>query len=169
LLYKPQIAQKRILIINNCEKLNFTTQSSLLKILEEPKNHFIIILITTNPQKLLKTIKSRLLPIRFIKPTKPELVDFIKNKYPNSFKDLPYLMELSQNRPAQIINFIKNRETLKEKENNIKIYRNISKSNFINQSSIIKELLSSFEKQETKDQTNTESSVKTYLKNIVND
>jgi DNA polymerase III delta prime subunit len=137
--------------------------------LEEPKNHFIIILITTNPQKLLKTIKSRLLPIRFIRPTQVELINFIKEKYPNNLKDLPYLIELSQNRPAQIINFIENKETLKEKENNIKIYKNISKTNFINQSLIIKELLSSFEKQETKDQTNTESSVKTYLKNIVND
>lgn len=169
LLYKPQISSKRILIINNCEKLNLTTQSSLLKILEEPKNHFIIILITTNPQKLLKTIKSRLLPIRFVKPSKEELISFIQNKYPNALKNLTYLIELSQNRPAQIINFIENQNLLTQKENNIKLYRNISKTNFINQSQIIKNLLSNFEKQETKDSTNIENTVKTYLKDIVND
>jgi len=167
LLYKPQISEKRILIINNCEKLNFTTQSSLLKTLEEPKNHFIIILITTNPQKLLKTIKSRLIPIRFIKPNKEELISFIQEKYPKHLKDLDYLMKLSQNRPAQIINFLENQNSLVEKESNIKIYRNLSKTNFINQSKLIKNLISEFENKF--DNKDSESPIKTYLKTIVND
>ena len=169
LIFKPQFSKKKVLIINNCEKLNITTQSSLLKMLEEPKNDFLIILVTSNPQKLLKTIKSRVMPIRFIKPTKEELITYINQYYPNKIQDLPYLLDLAENRPANIFNFIKDKEILKEKEKNLQMYKNICKTNFIQQSNLIKDLLAPFSKQETKDQTSTDISVKTYLKSLVND
>ncbi|HRZ30019.1 MAG TPA: hypothetical protein P5052_04890 [Candidatus Paceibacterota bacterium] len=170
LLYKPQISKKRVLIINNCEKLNIETQSSLLKTLEEPKNNTIIILITTNPQKLLKTINSRLLSIRFTKPSQNDIIDFIKNKYPNYSKNLSHILELSHNRPAQVINYIRDQELLKNTDNNIKIFNDLSKNNFDNQSTIIKNLMTHLQSQEETNQTDDkEKFIKTYLKTIIND
>lgn len=164
-LYKPQLGKKRILIINDCEKLNLSTQSSLLKLLEEPKNDFLIILVSTNPQKLLKTIRSRIIPIRFTKPSKKDLVDFIEKKYQKDIKNLEYLINLSEGKPAKLINFIENQEALKIKENNVQIYKNILKGNFVQQSNIIKNIVSNLkEKDEEKN-----LSKKNYLKNIVND
>jgi len=168
LMYKPQISHKKILIINNCEKLNLTTQSALLKELEEPKNNFIIILITSNPQKLLKTIKSRVIPIRFTKPNKTELIEYIKKSFNKNISNIDYLINLSQNRPAQIINFINNIDTLKNKENNINIFKKISKKSFIEQSSLIKHLLEKFEELENIN-SESEVSIKSYLKPIIND
>ncbi len=168
LLYKPQLSKKRILIINDCEKLNFTVQSSLLKMLEEPKNHFLIILITTNPQKLLKTIKSRVIPLRFTKPTVAELTSFIQVNHATKASNLDYLINLSQNHTARTINYLNNTETLKAKEQNIKLFEKISKTNFVEQSSIIKNLISEFEIKEKED-VDAAIGIKTYLKDIIND
>ena len=168
LLYKPQLSQKRILIINDCEKLNLTVQSSLLKMLEEPKNHFLIILISTNPHKLLKTIKSRIIPLRFTKPTKTELVDFIQLNHPTQIKNLDYLINLSSNHTAKTIEYINNSTSLKSREENIKLFEKILKANFIEQSSLIKQLISNYEIKEKED-SDASSGIKTFLKTIIND
>lgn len=170
LLYKPHLSQKRVLIINNCEKLTLATQSSLLKILEEPKNHTTIILITTNPQKLLKTIGSRLLWVRFTKPKQNDIIDFIKNQYPIDSKNLSHILELSQNHPARIINYLKNPDQLKATENNIKFLNNLAKNNFCEQSKLIKELMANLQDKEETDWTDDkEKFIKTNLKKIIND
>jgi len=169
LLYKPQLSNKRILIINDCEKLNLTVQSSLLKMLEEPKNHFLIILVSTNPQKLLKTIKSRVIPLRFIKPSKNELVDFIQLNHPTQVKNLDYLINLSNNHTAKTIEYINDSNSLKSREENIKLFEKLLKSNFIEQSSLIKNLISEFEIQNKEDADMASLGIKTFLKTIIND
>lgn len=54
---------KRIYIINNCEKLNTQSSNSILKFLEEPEENIIAILITKNQYQLLETITSRCLNV----------------------------------------------------------------------------------------------------------
>lgn len=44
---------------HNCHKLTGDAQNALLKMLEEPPSHVYFILCTTEPQKLLKTVKGR--------------------------------------------------------------------------------------------------------------
>jgi DNA polymerase III subunit delta' len=50
---------KKVYIINNCEKLNNNAANSLLKFLEEPEDGIIAILLTNNIYQVLKTITSR--------------------------------------------------------------------------------------------------------------
>jgi len=136
--------------------------------LEEPKNHFLIILISTNPHKLLKTIKSRIIPLRFTKPTKTELVDFIQLNHPTQIKNLDYLINLSSNHTAKTIEYINNSTSLKSREENIKLFEKILKANFIEQSSLIKQLISNYEIKEKED-SDASSGIKTFLKTIIND
>ncbi len=49
----------RIVLINNAEYLNINSSNALLKIIEEPNDKLIFILIHNTPHKLLETIKSR--------------------------------------------------------------------------------------------------------------
>lgn len=49
----------RVVIIQGCEQLNNETSNALLKILEEPPSDATLILTTSQPDKLLLTIKSR--------------------------------------------------------------------------------------------------------------
>ena len=56
---KPYAGQYKFAIIDQAENLTQEASNALLKVFEEPTAYTIIILITTNPQKLLKTIRSR--------------------------------------------------------------------------------------------------------------
>lgn len=58
-------ADKKIYIINNCDKLNKHSANSLLKFLEEPEDNIIAILITDNVYNVLDTIVSRCQKINF--------------------------------------------------------------------------------------------------------
>lgn len=56
---KPYEGYKKVFIIFNGEKMTHQAQNALLKTLEEPPGHSIIILTTANSKNLLPTISSR--------------------------------------------------------------------------------------------------------------
>ena len=62
---KPIISSKKVYIINNCEKMNKEAQNALLKTLEEPPEFIVIILISSNENAILNTIKSRCMTVKF--------------------------------------------------------------------------------------------------------
>lgn len=62
---KPITSSKKVIVIDDSDKMTEEAQNGLLKTLEEPPEYAIIILIATNENKLLNTIKSRCLKISF--------------------------------------------------------------------------------------------------------
>ena len=62
---KPIISTKKVYIINNADQMTQEAQNSLLKTLEEPPEYITIILVTSNENAILNTIKSRLLKVNF--------------------------------------------------------------------------------------------------------
>lgn len=56
---KPYSSRYKIYIIDDAQLLNQSAQNALLKTLEEPPAYAVIILLTTNVDKLLQTILSR--------------------------------------------------------------------------------------------------------------
>ncbi len=80
---KPIVSNKKVIIINDSDKMTEEAQNSLLKTLEEPPEYIVIILIASNENKLLNTIKSRCLKISFSSLSKEEIMDYInKNTVP---------------------------------------------------------------------------------------
>lgn len=57
--FKPLESDCRVFLIDECHKLTGDAQNALLKILEDTPNHVYFILATTEPQKLISTIKGR--------------------------------------------------------------------------------------------------------------
>lgn len=55
----------KIAVIDDADKMNVSAQNSLLKMLEEPNEKTIIILVTSNEKKLLPTILSRCRRVKF--------------------------------------------------------------------------------------------------------
>ncbi len=65
--YMATSSANRIWIIDECHKLTNDAQNALLKILEEPPSHVYFVLCTTEPNKLLETIKGRCIQLQ-VKP-----------------------------------------------------------------------------------------------------
>jgi DNA polymerase-3 subunit delta' len=63
--YRPYEAANRFFIIDNADKMNDPAANALLKTLEEPPEGAHIFLITSRPDSLLPTIRSRCQTIRF--------------------------------------------------------------------------------------------------------
>ncbi len=63
--FRPFEADKRIFIINDADKMNDSSANALLKTLEEPPSTTYLILITSRPDALLQTVRSRCQNIRF--------------------------------------------------------------------------------------------------------
>lgn len=57
--YQPLEGPCRVWLLDECHKMSNDAQSALLKALEDPQPHVYYILATTDPQKLLNTIRGR--------------------------------------------------------------------------------------------------------------
>ena len=64
---KPITSNRKVYIINNSDTMTKEAQNCLLKTLEEPPEYATIILISSNENKLLNTIRSRCIKINFNK------------------------------------------------------------------------------------------------------
>ena len=60
-------------MIDEAHMLTLEASNALLKTLEEPPNHVMFILATTNPEKLIETIRSRTANIFFKRATSDEI------------------------------------------------------------------------------------------------
>lgn len=66
--------KSQVFIIQNCEKMHVNAANSLLKFIEEPQSSSYMILLTSDENKVLPTIKSRTQIFRFPK-NKPLLIE----------------------------------------------------------------------------------------------
>lgn len=57
--FRPIESDCRVWVLDECQKMTGDAQNALLKILEDAPDHVYFILCTTDPQKLLSTVKGR--------------------------------------------------------------------------------------------------------------
>lgn len=74
----PANAFAKVYIIDEAHMLTTEACNALLKTLEEPPEHVYFILATTNPEKLIATIRSRTTLISFKKASKEEILRSLK-------------------------------------------------------------------------------------------
>ena len=75
----PTESEKRVFVIDEADKMNVEAQNSILKTLEEPPEYVVIILIVTNENKMLETIKSRCNILKFDSLKNEEIEEYLKN------------------------------------------------------------------------------------------
>src|SRR3972149_5898243 len=71
----PARARRKVYIIDEAHMLTTEASNALLKTLEEPPSHVNFILATTNPEKLIETIRSRATSVSFRKAASDEIVN----------------------------------------------------------------------------------------------
>lgn len=78
---KPIISNRKVYIINDSDKMTSEAQNCLLKTLEEPPEFVTIILIGSNENAFLSTIKSRCMILHFNKIPDNEIKAFLEENY----------------------------------------------------------------------------------------
>jgi DNA polymerase-3 subunit delta' len=75
--YLPHHGSRRIFLIDGVDRANDQAANSLLKTLEEPPDHLILILTAANAYDLLPTIRSRAVPFSFAPLAPEEMHEFV--------------------------------------------------------------------------------------------
>lgn len=76
----PLESPTKFVIIDPADKLNNSSANSLLKILEEPPPHVLFMLITSEPSRMLPTIRSRCAELRLEAVPLDELTEWLKKQ-----------------------------------------------------------------------------------------
>lgn len=79
--YRPYEARARFFIVDDADKMNDAAANALLKTLEEPPLTSYIVLITSRPDRLLQTIRSRSQMIRFSPVDTGEIETLLSQKF----------------------------------------------------------------------------------------
>ncbi len=83
----PVEFRKKVLFIHGADRLNINAANALLKLLEEPPDHLLIFLFTSNLSSILPTILSRCTLIRFHPIPKSLLVEWLQKETGVTEKD----------------------------------------------------------------------------------
>lgn len=97
-------ATKRVVVIEDAEKMTIPAQNSLLKILEEPPDDTIIILTSSLPHKLLQTILSRVNRVHFVKPSEEDTRKFLSVNH--SEQDIEQSYFIAEGKVGSIISLV---------------------------------------------------------------
>ena len=73
--YAPSISSLRVCVIQDANLMNPESSNALLKVLEEPPGECLFILTCNNFEKILPTIRSRLISWRMKKPKENDILD----------------------------------------------------------------------------------------------
>jgi DNA polymerase-3 subunit delta' len=75
--FLPHRGSRRIFLIDHVDRANEQAANSLLKTLEEPPPHLILIMTAENAYDLLPTIRSRAVPFQFAPLSQEEMREFV--------------------------------------------------------------------------------------------
>ncbi|HEY6332306.1 MAG TPA: DNA polymerase III subunit delta' [Blastocatellia bacterium] len=75
--FKPLEGKRRVLIVDEADRLKIEAANSILKTLEEPPETSLVLLITSKPYALLDTIRSRCQLLSFAPLSTPDLEQFL--------------------------------------------------------------------------------------------
>ncbi len=107
---KPYSSKYKIYIIKEAEKMTEEAQNALLKTIEEPPEYGIVMIITTDPEKLLQTIRSRCITLT-TKPVKEkDIHDYLIQNYGIDEKRAAFAIEYSEGNLGKAILLATNEE-----------------------------------------------------------
>lgn len=127
--FKPIRSKWKINIIEQGDTLNEESANCILKLLEEPPEYLINILLFRNPANVLATIKSRCQVIRFNQVNVDELAKRLSEDFDAGNYEANFLATYSQGRPGTAIGLIGNEDFFRRRDTIIDIAAGLSSKN----------------------------------------
>ncbi len=86
--FMPSGGGRKVFIISQAEKLNQSAANKLLKLLEEPPAHVLFILVSSRPDAILPTIRSRCQTLKFSRIKPAEIETWLSETCPSAEQDV---------------------------------------------------------------------------------
>lgn len=101
LSFKPFEGKKKIVVIDDAETMNISAANAFLKTLEEPPDDSVIILVSSKPDRLPDTIRSRCSRINFVPLSSDYCRNVLSGKVPDA--NLDSMTRLTMGRPGMAL------------------------------------------------------------------
>ncbi|MEG1003816.1 MAG: DNA polymerase III subunit delta' [Clostridium sp.] len=125
---RPYEGDKKVIIIYDAEKLTVQAQNALLKTIEEPPSGVFIILLTTNLEIILDTIKSRCQIYKLTPLNNEEMIEYIKLNHNINEEDILSMLAYSEGIPGRAERFLKDPELQELRNLIIDMLKDINKN-----------------------------------------
>ncbi|MEA1877122.1 MAG: DNA polymerase III subunit [Bacteroidota bacterium] len=105
-------SEYKVVIIWLPEKMNPTTANKLLKVIEEPPEKTVFLLLAEQTEKILPTILSRTQLIIVPKLSDEDLVEGLEERYPELAEKLPEIVPLAEGNYLRAVNLLNTNEQI---------------------------------------------------------
>lgn len=117
--YKSYESEYKIMIIWMIEKLFYSAAPKILKILEEPPDKTLFLLVSDQPQQVPETILSRVQLVKLRKLTVSEIIDYLSLKYGTESDVAVRLSDRHDRNLSSVIDSLRNAD---DTEENMKLF-----------------------------------------------
>lgn len=98
---RPFSSMCKVYLIEEGDSLTEQAQNAFLKVLEEPPEYVVFVILTSNAALLLETIRSRCVLIRFAALSERQIRAYLKEKYPDQADKIDFLAAYSGGVPGE--------------------------------------------------------------------
>ena len=106
--YTTAVCNYKICIIDSLDDMNLNSANAILKVLEEPPDNSLFLIISQSPKSIIPTIRSRCLELKFERLKNDLLFDYLKQTMPDievdSIKEVVKISQGSLGRALMFFN-----------------------------------------------------------------
>jgi len=103
------VASWKTVIISPADTMNVSASNSLLKLLEEPQQNTLLILVSDKPERLPITIRSRCQSYHFSSPAIEQALEWLATQNVNNQNDdLEKILQLASGAPIKVLEMLDN-------------------------------------------------------------
>jgi len=97
-IYRPLVGSHKICLIDQADSMTQEAANALLKTLEDPPDHCLFLLISSRPEHLLTTIRSRCITLRFAPLPSTSIDEFLRTRMNREASDAQLIAAFSEGR-----------------------------------------------------------------------
>lgn len=136
---KPYQSNHKIIIVSEADTVTTEGQNAMLKTIEEPPDYGMVILIVQNMSKLLPTIKSRCIHMRFNALTEKEIMGYLVQKGMTSQNKEIYA-KFCEGSIGMANKLIEDETFIEQRKSGIGYIRKLDRANMMQLYDIVKEI-----------------------------
>lgn len=125
---KPLYSDRKVFLITEADKMTVQAQNCLLKTLEDPPGHSVIILTVSNYDSLIETIRSRAVRYSFKNNSYGEILKLLKSRFGSNLKNAGFIAGYANGVIGTALELAENEEFILLREKTLEIIVKLKES-----------------------------------------